>query len=191
MDREERTARPEHRWPVVIAVLIALALYTFLPSGLFEVQRYVVVAIGVLLLIPLIILNPHRYTKETRLSRLCEVGLALLIVAANQVTGERLWQQFAVLSEHPRVSHARRQGMIFAWDVASSLPDFARRYARHALDQGLLLRPIGHTLYAMPPYVISEDEGQQLAQGAWRALEATLAEESAGQPAQAGVVDGV
>ncbi|GAB3394760.1 hypothetical protein GCM10027568_25890 [Humibacter soli] len=86
MDREERTARPEHRWPVVIAVLVALALYTFLPSGLFEVQRYVVVAIGVLVLIPLIILNPHHYTRETRLSRLCEVGLALLIVAANQVT---------------------------------------------------------------------------------------------------------
>jgi len=86
MDREERTARPEHRWPVVVAVLIALALYTFLPSGLFEIQRYVVVAIGVLLLIPLIILNPHHYTKETRFSRVCEVGLALLIAAANQVT---------------------------------------------------------------------------------------------------------
>lgn len=85
-DRGERTARPEHRWPVVVAVVLALALYTFLPSGLFDIQRYVVVGIGVILLIPLIVLNPHRYTKETRLSRLTEVALALIIVAANQLT---------------------------------------------------------------------------------------------------------
>jgi hypothetical protein len=85
-DRDERTARPEHRWPVVVGVLLAMALYTFLPSGLFEVQRYIVVGIGLALLVPLVILNPHHYTKETKASRLAEVGLALLIVAANQLT---------------------------------------------------------------------------------------------------------
>ena len=81
--------------------------------------------------------------------------------------------------------------MIFAWDIASSLPDFARRYARHALAQGLLLRPIGHTLYAMPPYVISADEGEQLARGAMAALQATLAEEGEGVAKDKGTVDGV
>ncbi len=72
-DRGERTARPEHRWPPVVAVVCAMALYTFLPSGLFEIQRYVVVGIGLVLLIPLIVINPHRYTKETRFSRLSEL----------------------------------------------------------------------------------------------------------------------
>ena len=81
--------------------------------------------------------------------------------------------------------------MIFAWDIASSLPDFARRFARHALAQGLLLRPIGHTLYAMPPYVIGEDEGDHLARGALAALNETLAEEGAGAARLDGVVDGV
>jgi uncharacterized membrane protein len=85
-DRAERTARPEHRWPVVAGVLVALVLYTLLPSGLFPVQRYVVVGIGVLLLIPLIVINPHRYTRQTRFSRLAEVALALLILLANQLT---------------------------------------------------------------------------------------------------------
>ncbi|GAA4178912.1 hypothetical protein [Gryllotalpicola koreensis] len=86
VDREKRAARPEHRWPVAIAILVALGLYTFLPSGLFEVQRYVVVGLGLVLLIPLVVLNPHRYTKETRFSRWAEVGLALVLVAANQLT---------------------------------------------------------------------------------------------------------
>lgn len=85
-DDGARTAVAEHRWPPVIGVVVAMALYTFLPSGLFEIQRYVVVGIGIVLLIPLIVINPHRYTKETRFSRLSEVGLALLLVVANQLT---------------------------------------------------------------------------------------------------------
>jgi uncharacterized membrane protein len=82
----QRRARPEHRWPVVAGVLVALALYTFLPSGLFPAQRYVVVGIGVVLLVALIIINPHRYTRQTRFSRLAEVALAVLILVANQLT---------------------------------------------------------------------------------------------------------
>jgi adenosylmethionine-8-amino-7-oxononanoate aminotransferase len=140
-------------------------------------------------------LHSHSYTGNPLACRAALATLDLFeqtdVLRANQATAGRLATQFAPLSRHPRVSHARQQGMIFAWDVSTSLPDFARRYARHALAQGLLLRPIGHTLYAMPPYVISEAEGEQLASGALAALEATLAEESSGQPAAPGVVDGV
>ena len=83
----------------------------------------------------------------------------------------------APLSAHPRVRHARRQGMIWAWDITTSLPDFARRYQGHALALGLVLRPIGKTLYFMPPYVLDDEAMQHLAHGALAALEATLAEE--------------
>lgn len=85
-DSRSRNVPPEHRWPVVIAIILALALYVLLPSDLQVVQRYLVVAIGVLLLIPLIVLNPHHMTKETKWSRWIAVGLALLIALANQVT---------------------------------------------------------------------------------------------------------
>ncbi|KHK98652.1 hypothetical protein LK09_06825 [Microbacterium mangrovi] len=86
VDRNERSATPEHRWPVAVAIVVALALYTFLPSDLFAVQRYIVVAIGLVLLVPLIVINPHRYTRETRVSRIAELVLALVIVVANQLT---------------------------------------------------------------------------------------------------------
>jgi len=140
-------------------------------------------------------LHSHSYTGNPLACRAALATLDLIeqtdVIAANRVTAERLAKQFEPLTQHPRVRHARRQGMIFAWDVASSLPDFARRYARHALAQGLLLRPIGHTLYAMPPYVINEEEGEQLARGALAALRATLAEEGEGVAKDHGVVDGV
>jgi adenosylmethionine---8-amino-7-oxononanoate aminotransferase len=140
-------------------------------------------------------LHSHSYTGNPLACRAALATLDLIeqtdVIATNRITAERLAAQFVPLTQHPRVRHARRQGMIFAWDVASSLPDFARRYARHALAQGLLLRPIGHTLYAMPPYVINEDEGEQLARGALAALQATLAEEGEGAAKDKGVLDGV
>ena len=68
--------------------------------------------------------------------------------------------------------------MIWAWDVETTLPDFASRYHHHAMARGLLLRPIGRTIYAMPPYVLDDEAVQCLAQGALAALEATLAEET-------------
>ncbi|HEV8691802.1 MAG TPA: adenosylmethionine--8-amino-7-oxononanoate transaminase [Ideonella sp.] len=140
-------------------------------------------------------LHSHSYTGNPLACRAALATLDLIersdAIANNRVTAERLAAAFEPLSTHPRVRHARRQGMIFAWDVVSSLPDFARRYASHALAQGLLLRPIGHTLYAMPPYVIDESEGEPLARGALAALEATLAEEGEGVKHTASVVDGV
>ena len=141
-------------------------------------------------------LHSHSYTGNPLACRAALATLDLFdqtdALRHNATTGELLAAQFAPLSSHPRVRFARRQGMVFAWDVVSSLPDFGRRYARHALAQGLLLRPIGHTLYAMPPYVIGEAEGAFLARGALAALQATLAEE---EPLSAlaleGMCDGV
>ncbi|HWM16303.1 MAG TPA: hypothetical protein VNP97_06920 [Microbacterium sp.] len=81
-----RTALPEHRWPAVVALLAALALYALLPNQLVGFQRFVVVGTGVALLIPLVVANPHRLTRQTTWTRALSVGLALLLVLANQVT---------------------------------------------------------------------------------------------------------
>ncbi len=81
-----RTTAPEYRWPAVGALLVALALYAFLPNELVGAQRFVVVSAGILLLIPLVIVNPHRLTRQTTWSRVLSVGLALVLVLANQAT---------------------------------------------------------------------------------------------------------
>lgn len=77
--------RSEHRWPAVIGLLIALGLYAALPSAFLPLIRYTVVGIGLVMLIPLLILNPRRLHKETRWSKRLATGQALLLVAANGV----------------------------------------------------------------------------------------------------------
>ncbi|WP_448004518.1 hypothetical protein [Agromyces bauzanensis] len=81
-----RTAPPEHRWPVATALLAALAIYALLPNELLGVQRFVVVGVGLALLVPLVAVNPRRMTRQTAWTRAVSVGLALGLVAANQVT---------------------------------------------------------------------------------------------------------
>ena len=62
-------------------------------------------------------------------------------------------------------------------DRAARLPyDFRERRGlvayRHALSRGVLLRPIGNVLYFMPPYVITPQEIDLLADVARTAIEA-------------------
>lgn len=82
-DREQ--TRTEHRWPAVIAVLVALALYAFLPSSFFPVLRYAVVILGVALLVPLVIINPVRMNTEKPWSRRLSIALTILLAVANAV----------------------------------------------------------------------------------------------------------
>jgi adenosylmethionine---8-amino-7-oxononanoate aminotransferase len=49
------------------------------------------------------------------------------------------------------------------------------RAYRHALERGVLLRPLGDVLYWMPPYCIDEAALQQLAQITAGAIEAAVA----------------
>ena len=55
---------------------------------------------------------------------------------------------------------------------------FSYVWPKTRMARGLVLRPIGHTLYAMPPYVLDEEAVQRLAEGALGALNATLQEET-------------
>ncbi|PWW47803.1 adenosylmethionine--8-amino-7-oxononanoate transaminase [Melaminivora alkalimesophila] len=127
-------------------------------------------------------LHSHSYTGNPLACRAALATLELFeqtdALARNTVLAQAIDTACAPLAAHPRVRHARRQGMIWAWDVDTPLPDFARRYHRHAMARGLLLRPIGRTLYAMPPYVLDDEAVQHLATNALAALDATLAEEA-------------
>lgn len=78
-------APPEHRWPPLIAVVVALVLYALLPSAFSPWVRGMTVLIGVGLLVPLIALNPVRFNRETRWSRRLSIALDVVLLVANQI----------------------------------------------------------------------------------------------------------
>lgn len=123
-------------------------------------------------------LHSHSYTGNPLA---CRAALAVLdlfadedVLARNRETAARLTAHAAPLFAHPRLAHARQRGMIWAFDVRTADPLFARRFRRAALAEGLILRPIGRTLYFMPPYVIDDEACTLLVEGTLAALAATL-----------------
>lgn len=63
-----------------------LALSLLLPDEVLFFPSWVVPVLGVLLLIPLVVFNPRRLTRETTWSRWLSIALAILLTVANQLT---------------------------------------------------------------------------------------------------------
>jgi hypothetical protein len=83
--QDRRQRRGEARLPAVVVTLGAVALYAVLPGELLFSPRLLVPALEVLLLVPLVVINPRRMNRETRWSRLVSLGLAVIIAATNLV----------------------------------------------------------------------------------------------------------
>jgi adenosylmethionine-8-amino-7-oxononanoate aminotransferase len=121
-------------------------------------------------------LHSHSYTGNPLA---CRAALAVLDVLEGERVLDRnrelaAWMNARVagLAEHQRVRHLRHLGMIWAFDLADAEPGAGRAFYRSALDAGLLLRPLGNTVYWMPPYAVGETEMEFLASAVERILQA-------------------
>jgi adenosylmethionine-8-amino-7-oxononanoate aminotransferase len=113
-------------------------------------------------------LHSHSYTGNPLA---CRAALAVLdifehdqVIAANRVKAVEFTKALSEVAAHPRVRHFRHRGMIWAFDVADAAPGFATHFHQVALAQGVFIRPIGNTVYAMPPYITEVAEMTDLAQ---------------------------
>lgn len=124
-------------------------------------------------------LHSHSYTGN---ALACRAALATLdifaeedILAVNREKSAKIANALAPLADHPQVRHLRQRGMIAAFDVISDDPHFSRRFYRAALQREALIRPMGNTIYLMPPYIVSDEEIAHLGEAVAGALAATLA----------------
>jgi adenosylmethionine-8-amino-7-oxononanoate aminotransferase len=107
-------------------------------------------------------LHSHSYTGNPLA---CRAALATLdifaedeVIAANHQLAAYLNEITQPLRDHPAVKNWRNTGMIWAFEVDTELGNFSQRCFALGLQHELLLRPIGNTIYFMPPYVISREE---------------------------------
>lgn len=113
-------------------------------------------------------LHSHSYTGN---ALACRAALATLdifeaddVIATNRGKAAAITAQAAALSQHERVRDFRTTGMIWAFEVRVDVARVARKIYESALARELLLRPIGSTVYFMPPYTIDEEEQALLIQ---------------------------
>ena len=102
-------------------------------------------------------LHSHSYTGNPLACRAALAALDIFesdqILVANRNKALTFTELLGEVSAHPRVRGFRHCGMIWAFEVADAGSDFATRFHQLALAQGVFLRPIGDTVYVMPPYV--------------------------------------
>ena len=105
-------------------------------------------------------LHSHSYTGNPLACRAACAVLDLFerddVLAANERKAARFVARAGDLAHHRSVRDFRHLGMIWAFEVESDDPAFAARAFEIALECGVLLRPIGRTVYFMPPYVVDE-----------------------------------
>jgi adenosylmethionine---8-amino-7-oxononanoate aminotransferase len=107
-------------------------------------------------------LHSHSYTGNPLACRAACAVLDLFerdgVLAANERKAARFVARADALAHHRNVRDFRHLGMIWAFEVQSDEPAFAARAFELALGRGVLLRPIGRTVYFMPPYIVDEAE---------------------------------
>ena len=113
-------------------------------------------------------LHSHSYTGN---ALACRAALAVLdifeqddVLTTNRRMASVMTEKLAGVAAHPLVTNFRHLGMIWAFEVEVQDDRFGRMFHQAALERGLLLRPIGNTVYLMPPYVIAASEITALAE---------------------------
>jgi adenosylmethionine-8-amino-7-oxononanoate aminotransferase len=113
-------------------------------------------------------LHSHSYTGN---ALACRAALAVLdlfeqedVLARNREKAALFTTLLAPLRDHPLIRQFRQQGMIWAFEVDTPRGDFAVAFFSAMLKRGCLVRPIGTTVYFMPPYVIEPEEMSLLCQ---------------------------
>lgn len=129
-------------------------------------------------------LHSHTYTGNPLA---CAAALATLdifeqdnVIEANKRLAIRMKTATAHLSDHPKVAEVRQTGMALAiemvQDRASKTPypwqeRRGLKVYQHALQRGALLRPLGNVVYFLPPYTITEEQIDFLAEVATEGID--------------------
>lgn len=111
----------------------------------------------------------HTYSANPLACAAALAGMDLLGSEAIQDSirriSERHLQFESEVKKHPMVKSTRSLGVIFALDLDIETERYGNlrdRLYRFFMDQGVFLRPLGNTIYLLPPFTIAEQELTQL-----------------------------
>ena len=127
-------------------------------------------------------LHSHSYTGNPLACSAALATLALFeqtdVLATNAKKSAYIKDKTEKFKALPHVLEVRQQGMITAielqgYDVSERI---GLKIYEYALTQGVLLRPLGHVIYFMPPYIITYNEIDKMIDVAYEGIGLLLQE---------------
>ncbi len=127
-------------------------------------------------------LHSHSDTGNPLACRAALAGLDIFesdqVLLKNQDRSQKIQKAFSWTKNDERIEHVRQQGMILAFDIQERFikrPEvFSKELFQKGMQAGVLIRPIGQTVYVMPPYILSDSEIEFMGMGIHQALEQCL-----------------
>jgi adenosylmethionine-8-amino-7-oxononanoate aminotransferase len=120
----------------------------------------------------------HTYSANPLSCAAAIAGIDLLQSDEIQLAIERINQRHSSFDErikdHPMVERTRLLGVIFALDLKAETERYGNlrdRLYRFFLEQGVFLRPLGNTIYLLPPFTISDEELSRIYESVLKCLE--------------------
>lgn len=107
----------------------------------------------------------HTYTANPLACRAAIAGIKLLQSEEMQANIKRIEASHtsfaAKIESHSKVKNIRQLGVIFAFDLNIEMERYGttrNQLFEFFMERGVFLRPLGNTIYILPPYVITEEE---------------------------------
>ena len=83
-------------------------------------------------------------------------------IVARRIYIEKAHQEFAnTIEEHPKVKEVRCLGVIIAIDLNLKMDRYGNlrdQLYQFFMERGVMIRPLGNTVYVLPPYVITNEQ---------------------------------
>ena len=121
-------------------------------------------------------LHSHSYTGN---ALACSAANATLDIFENENIIEQIQSKIELLKTETEkfktlnnVKEVRQTGMVVAIELKGYKPEerIGLKVYQYGLKNGVLLRPLGHVIYFMPPLIISEDEIKTMISVAFSAI---------------------
>jgi len=121
-------------------------------------------------------LHSHSYTGNPLA---CSTALATLdifekdnTIEKNREKSDYIFERMRKIESLKNVKEIRRQGMVFAIELQGYSPEerIGLQVYQYSLKHEVLLRPLGHIIYFMPPYIITKSQINRMVDVAYDAI---------------------
>jgi len=121
-------------------------------------------------------LHSHSYTGNALACAAANATLDIFenedIIEKNRDKAVFMAQELEKFKMLSNVLEVRQTGMVCAIELKGYSPEerIGLKVYQYGLNHGVLLRPLGHIVYFMPPYIITEDEMKKMIDTAYEAI---------------------